>query len=93
MCLDNFKKFFIEKSENYNKILLIETCISGNLDKDFIRPTVWKLLLNILNPNGTISNWIQKTMKQRNDFKSKQKNLIALKKFSGDPLGGNAEVI
>jgi hypothetical protein len=71
---------------------LIETCIAGNLDKDCIRPTVWKLLLNIFNPNGSISNWLSTTLKQRAEFKLKQKSLVGLKKFSGDPLGGNAEV-
>ena len=66
--------------------------MKGEIDKNLIRPTTWKLLLGVLPFDKSISDWIKIVDKQRTEFKNKLKNLSSLKKFSGDPLGGNQDV-
>ena len=71
---------------------LIKFSLSGEINKLNIRPTVWKLFLNVLPMTSNIEEWYTRTKSQRVEFKNKMKSLTALKKFSGDPLGGHGEV-
>ena len=66
--------------------------MTGEVDKLMIRPTAWKLLLGVFPSDKSISEWVKLVKKQRNEYKEKLKNLNALKKFAGDPLGGNSDV-
>lgn len=66
--------------------------MNGEIDKLMLRPTTWKLLLEVLPFDKSISEWIKIIKKQRDEYKEKLKNLNALKKFAGDPLGGNDDV-
>lgn len=53
---------------------------------------MWKLLLGVLPFDNSISEWIKIITKQRNEYKTKLKNINTLKKFAGDPLGGTNDV-
>lgn len=66
--------------------------MSGEIDKLMFRPTAWKLLLGIVPFDQSVSEWIKIIKKQRGEYREKLKNLNALKKFAGDPLGGNSDV-
>jgi hypothetical protein len=66
--------------------------MDGEVDKNLIRPILWKLFLNVISMNSPIHEWVSKVVKQRSDYKTKIKNMNALKKFSGDPLGGTNDV-
>ena len=66
--------------------------MQGEVDKLMIRPTAWKLLLGVLPFDQNISEWLKVVKKNRTVYKEKLKNLNALKKFAGDPLGGNDDV-
>lgn len=66
--------------------------MTGEVDKLMLRPTAWKLLLNVLPFDQPVTEWIKIIKKQRIEYNEKLKNLNALKKFSGDPLGGNDDV-
>jgi hypothetical protein len=94
-CISGFSKFFISTNEECipNKENLIELSLTGEVDKNYIRPTIWKLFLNVLPLDIPLSEWVAKVVSQRAEFKIKLKNLHGLKKFSGDPLGGSQSVI
>lgn len=64
----------------------------GEVDKLMLRPTAWKLLLNVFPFDKPVTEWLKLIKKQRSEYKEKLKNLNALKKFAGDPLGGNSDV-
>jgi hypothetical protein len=66
--------------------------MTGEVDKLMLRPTAWKLLLNVFPFDKPVTEWLKLIKKQRNEYKEKLKNLNALKKFAGDPLGGNSDV-
>ena len=66
--------------------------MNGEVDKLMLRPTAWKLLLGVLPFDQNISEWLKVVKKNRTVYKEKLKNLNALKKFAGDPLGGNDDV-
>lgn len=91
-CIMNFKKFALKENELVNKALLSSLSISGEIDKNFIRPLLWKTFLNVISINNKVEDWVSQVSKQRTDYKTKLKNLNALKKFSGDPLGGSNDV-
>jgi len=92
-CVNHFKKFaFCENGELLNKEHMSNLCLTGEIDSNFIRPLVWKTFLNVISINNKIEDWVNQVVRQRQDFKGKLKNLNALKKFSGDPLGGSNDV-
>jgi glutamine phosphoribosylpyrophosphate amidotransferase len=92
-CVNNFKKFaFCHNGELLNKETLSNLCLTGEIDNNYIRPLVWKTFLNVLSINNKIDDWVSQVVRQRQEFKGKLKNLNALKKFSGDPLGGANDV-
>jgi hypothetical protein len=72
---------------------LIKHSLNGEINKINIRPTVWKLFLNVLPLTGSIDEWYSRTKSQRIEYRNKMKSLTALKKFNGDPLGGQGEVV
>jgi len=91
-CRDSFLKLILQP-EKLNKDKFMELCMNGEIDKFFIRPTVWKMFLDVLPADKPIEDWIVIINKQRQTYKNKMKNLNTLKKFSGDPLGGSSDVI
>jgi hypothetical protein len=92
-CVNHFKKFaFCQNEELLNKENMSNLCLTGEIDSNFIRPLVWKTFLNVISINNKIEEWVNQVVKQRQDYKLKLKNLNALKKFSGDPLGGSNDV-
>ena len=92
-CINNFKKFaFTQNDDLINKDTLSSFCLNGEVEKNYIRPLIWKVFLNVLSINNKIEDWVSQVTKQRTDFKTKLKNMNALKKFSGDPLGGSNDV-
>jgi hypothetical protein len=94
LCISNFKKFaFTQNSELIDKETLSGFCLNGEVDKNYIRPLIWKIFLNVFSINNKIEDWVSQVNKQRIDYKQKLKNMNALKKFSGDPLGGSQDVI
>ena len=66
--------------------------MTGEVDKLMLRPTAWKLLLGVFPFDQPVAEWLKLVKKQRSQYREKLKNLNALKKFAGDPLGGNSDV-
>lgn len=94
MCVSNFSKFALfNKEELIDKDVLSKMCFSGEVEKNYIRSLLWKVFLNVLSINNNVEDWVSQVNKQRLDYKHKLKNLNALKKFSGDPLGGTQDVL
>ena len=60
----------------------------GDLPKE-LRPTAWKIYLGILPNNSDMNEWVEKTNNQRIKYRKKLKKYFAVKKYKGDPLGGN----
>jgi hypothetical protein len=97
LCINNFKKYILSGSTSDNTISqsrdsFVEMSINGDADKNFIRPTLWKIFLGVYPIESPIEEWVNKTAKIRNEFKQKLKCLTTLKKFSGDPLGNQNDV-
>jgi hypothetical protein len=90
-CRSSFVKFILQP-DKLNKEKFVEMCMSGDVDKNFLRPTLWKMFLNVLPLDKNAEDWITIVGKQRVNYKNKMKNLNTLKKFSGDPLGGSSDV-
>ena len=47
-CAIAFKKFILSNDGSINREFLIDMCVAGEIDKNLIRATTWKLLLNVL---------------------------------------------
>ncbi len=58
---------------------MIKFSLNGELNKLNVRPTVWKLFLNVLPLNSSIEEWYTRTKSQRVEYKNKIKSLTALK--------------
>ncbi len=102
-CIENFKKFIINPDNSQPSIKqLTEIGSNGEVDKNFIRPSIWKSFLNVVpfgvnsvkdcNSGKTLEESVKLVAKQRTEYKNKLKGLNALKKFNGDPLGGSNDV-
>ena len=91
-CRDSFLKLILQP-DRINKEKFVDLCMNGHIDKNFIRPTIWKMFLNVLPIDIEVKDWISTVHKQRLLYKNKMKNLNTLKKFNGDPLGGSSDVL
>ena len=91
-CINGFK-FIIENINDIPKLTkeIIELSYNGEIGLKYIRPTSWKLLLNIFKKekDSCLKDWINETKEERKIYKKKLKELTQLNKFSGDPLGGS----
>lgn len=95
-CIENFSNEVIENSSAILKIKedLIKLSNQGMLASNYLRPTGWKIFLNVLPSNETDSllTWVNTVIEQRKLYKKRIKALNCLKKLSGDPLGKEKEV-
>lgn len=90
-CVTNFNKFIIQDKLESSKENFVHMCYAGEVDKNFIRPSLWKIFLGLLPFGSSLSSWREKTKKLRVEYKNKLKGLNTLKKFSGDPLGNSKD--
>ena len=92
-CIKSFSDFLnITNDMNMLKIKIANNCKNSELDKEEIRPIAWKILLKILpsDDKSNIKTWIDKTISDRRKYeKIKQKEIISITKFKGDPLSAN----
>ena len=90
-CINGFK-FIMENINDIPKLTneIIDLSYNGEIGLKYIRPTSWKILLDIFpkEKNSTIKDWLNQTKENRKTYKKKLKELTSLNKFSGDPLGG-----
>ena len=86
-----------ELSKTFNQNILLNSNVletikglskDGELPNE-LRPTAWKLFLGILPNNSDKKEWVEKTYTQRVKYKKKLKKYFSVKKYKGDPLGGN----
>jgi hypothetical protein len=87
LCVENFKFIFGTSKLDTGK--LSELCFEGLIEEKYIRPTLWRVFLDIFNEKEGMGNWIETTNKLRNEYKAKVRGLANLKKLSGDPLGNS----
>lgn len=87
LCINSFKKSFVTPEIDFNALCAL--CYKGDMNNNYTRGTLWKLLLGTLPMNSNYESWIENTNKMRQSYKIKMKNYINLKKISGDPLGGS----
>ena len=92
LCISNFSRLALGIPPSQIKDNLINLSIKSDIEENFIRPTAWKIFLNVLpsSPESTLKSWIDTVKTQRAAFKKKVKNLKTLKKFAGDPLGNSS---
>lgn len=85
------KCFFENILMNDNREEVLKNfAINGEVTEKLIRPTVWKLFLDVLPRDKPIVEWIEVISKNRLEYKKKLKTFCKVKKFSGDPLGGGS---
>ena len=87
--IKELSKIFYQNVLSNTNILenIRELSKNGELPKE-LRPTAWKIYLNVLPNNSDIKEWIEKTNEQRLKYKKKFKKYLSIKKYKGDPLGG-----
>ena len=92
-CIKSFSDFLnMSNDMNILKLKLVNLCKKSELEKEEIRPIAWKILLKILpsNDKSNIKTWIDKTISDRKKYeKLKQKEIISITKYKGDPLTAN----
>src|SRR5689334_15853565 len=86
-CVNSFKKNILNGDVLSSRDVFVDICTSGDAEKNLLRPILWNLFLGILPFEMSIEEWVEKTVKNRANYKVKLKGLNSLKKFSGDPLG------
>ena len=91
-CLYRFKHHILNYIDNIPEIKknLLYLSIDGKIGNEFMRSFSWKLFLKTLSSdeNTTLKTWLEETFNQRKNFKKKVKELLTIRKFKGDPLGG-----
>ena len=89
-CIESFTKFVLKSTSSETKSNVIDLSTKGELKNNSIRPTAWKIMLNVLpcDKESNIKSWIETTRTQRLKYKEKIKESKTLKKIDGDPLGG-----
>ena len=91
-CIFSFKRHIINNIENIPEIKknLLNLSLDGKTGIENIRSFSWKIYLNTLSSkeNTSLKTWLEETMNLRNEFKKKMKELMNIKKYRGDPLGG-----
>jgi hypothetical protein len=83
LCVILFKKYFIDCFDQKD---LIAKSYTGEIDKIFIRSTMWRIFVGALPNNQNYKNWVEVVNKQRSDYIMKY-NQSNNKKLAGDPLG------
>ena len=63
--------------------------IDAKLTKENLRPMAWKIFLGVLPDKTSLREWVEIISNQREEYKRKLKKFCKIKKFVGDPLGGN----
>ena len=63
--------------------------IDAKLTKENLRPMAWKIFLGVLPDTTSVREWVEIISNQREEYKRKLKKFCKIKKFVGDPLGGN----
>ena len=91
-CVFSFRRHIINHIDNIPEIKknLLDFSLDCKTGIEHIRSFSWKIYLNTLssNENTTLKTWLEETMNLRNEFKKKVKELMNIKKYRGDPLGG-----
>ena len=63
--------------------------IEAQLTKENLRPIAWKIFLGVLPNTTSLRECVEIISNQREEYKKKLKKFCKIKKFVGDPLGGN----
>ena len=63
--------------------------IDAKLTKENLRPMAWKIFLGVLPDTTSLREQVEIISNQREEYKRKLKKFCKIKKFVGDPLGGN----
>ena len=81
LCISNFSRIVLEIAPEKIKESLINLSIKSDIEENYIRPTAWKIFLNVLpsSPDSTLKTWIETVKTQRAKFKTKVKELKTLK--------------
>ena len=87
--IEEVSKIFNQKILSNSSIIESLKLLSkdGEMPKE-LRPTAWKIYLDVLPSNSDIKEWIEKTDSQRIKYRKKYKKYFSIKKYKGDPLGG-----
>ena len=77
LCISNFSRIVLEIAPEKIKESLINLSIKSDIEENYIRPTAWKIFLNVLpsSPDSTLKTWIETVKTQRAKFKTKVKEL------------------
>ena len=91
-CTFNLRRHILNQINNIQEIKnkLLSFSLDGKTGSELMRSFSWKIYLNTLssNENTTLRTWFEETLNMRNEFKKKVKELMNVKKYRGDPLGG-----
>ena len=86
---NSFYRNVITNKDSIENIISLSK--NAELPKE-LRPTAWKIFLNIFPNNSNIIEWVEIINKLRLKYNKKKKKYLSIKKYKGDPLdiGGNA---
>ena len=91
-CTFSFRRHIINHIDNIQEIKkhLLSFSLDGKTGIELMRSFSWKIYLNVLSSdeNATLKTWLEETFNMRNEFNKKVKELMNIKKYRGDPLGG-----
>lgn len=87
-CVSSFESILL--SNNITSEIKYK-CLRGQTDKQKIRPTAWKLLLDIIPKDLSLIQWIETVIQQRIDYKKKKNKYLSTKNLIGHPLGVNTK--
>jgi hypothetical protein len=82
-CLCYFKECILQ---NFSLEKLYELSFSSEINDKLIRPTLWKIFLNIFTPMINLYNWYIESKIKRNSYYHLKNNFKKKKKISNDPL-------
>ena len=90
--LNKFQTYILNNINDMPKLkdTLLNLSLKGKADSELMSSFSLKIYLNTLSTKkeSTLKAWLEETLSQRNKYKDKLKNMLQIKQFKGDPLGG-----
>jgi hypothetical protein len=97
-CIKQFKFQILERCEYFPKFRknIIGMSFTNEIESSFIRPTIWKIFLDILPTNEKaekvdLYTWLKVTFDLRNKYTKKLKSIRSISRIKGDPLGNTSK--
>ena len=91
-CTFSFRRHILNYINNIPEIKknLLSFSLDGKTGLEYMRSFSWKIYLNTLSSsvNTSLKTWLEETHNMRLEYQKKIKELLNVRKYRGDPLGG-----